>query len=63
MLFLPVGLGVYMLTNSVLGIVQTLAVERYYKRTQPAQVVVKQAETTGKPKPVKELARRKKDSV
>ena len=30
MLFLPSGLGVYMFTNSVLGIVQQLAVERYY---------------------------------
>jgi YidC/Oxa1 family membrane protein insertase len=65
MLFLPTGLGVYMLTNSVLGIVQTLAVERYYKRTHPAQVVVTQAAeaTTSKPRPVKDLARRKKDSV
>lgn len=73
MLFLPVGLGVYMLTNSVLGIVQTLAVERYNKRTQAAAstgVVVKQAETPSnkdgngkdgkKPKPAKELARREK---
>lgn len=31
MLFLPSGLGVYMLTNSVLAIVQQVAVERYYK--------------------------------
>jgi YidC/Oxa1 family membrane protein insertase len=29
MLFLPAGLGVYMLTNSVLAIVQQLAVEKY----------------------------------
>ena len=63
MLFLPTGLGVYMLTNSVLGIVQTLAVERYNKRNQPAQVVVKQSESKATPKPVKELARRRKDSV
>ena len=32
MLFLPSGLGVYMLTNSVLAIVQQVAVERYYQR-------------------------------
>jgi YidC/Oxa1 family membrane protein insertase len=30
MLFLPAGLGVYMFTNSLLGIVQQLAVEKYY---------------------------------
>jgi YidC/Oxa1 family membrane protein insertase len=30
MLFLPAGLGVYMFTNSLLGILQQLAVERYY---------------------------------
>ncbi len=30
MLFLPSGLGVYMLTSSLLGIAQQLAVERYY---------------------------------
>ncbi len=64
MLFLPAGLGVYMLTNSVLGIVQTIAVERYYKSTQPAQVKVT-VTTTPKPdkdrepRPAKELARRK----
>jgi len=31
MLFLPAGLGVYMLTNTWLGIGQQLLVERYYK--------------------------------
>ncbi|RYE94421.1 MAG: membrane protein insertase YidC, partial [Myxococcales bacterium] len=30
MLFLPSGLGVYMFTNSLLGIIQQIAVERYY---------------------------------
>ena len=40
MLFLPVGLGVYMLTNSILGIVQTVSVERYMKTQQPAEVKV-----------------------
>ncbi|MFO0658327.1 MAG: YidC/Oxa1 family membrane protein insertase [Polyangiaceae bacterium] len=34
MLFLPSGLGVYMLTNSVLGILQQLVVERYYASKQ-----------------------------
>jgi YidC/Oxa1 family membrane protein insertase len=32
MLFLPAALGVYMLTNSVLGITQQLAVEKLYPR-------------------------------
>src|SRR5262249_27508946 len=32
MLFLPAGLGVYMLTNTWLGITQQLLVERYLKR-------------------------------
>lgn len=36
MLFLPSGLGVYMLTNSLLGIVQQLASERYYASLSPA---------------------------
>ncbi|MEZ4441473.1 MAG: membrane protein insertase YidC [Polyangiaceae bacterium] len=31
MFFLPAGLGIYFLTNTWLGIVQQLAVERYYK--------------------------------
>jgi YidC/Oxa1 family membrane protein insertase len=31
MLFLPAGLGIYFLTNTWLGILQQLAVERYYK--------------------------------
>jgi YidC/Oxa1 family membrane protein insertase len=33
MLFLPAGLGVYMLTNTWLGIGQQVLVERYYRRT------------------------------
>ncbi len=40
MLFLPSGLGVYMLTNSLLGIVQQLASERYYASLTPAAVGV-----------------------
>jgi YidC/Oxa1 family membrane protein insertase len=35
MLFLPSGLGVYMFTNSLLGIVQQLASERYYATLTP----------------------------
>ena len=31
MLFLPAGLGIYFLTNTWLGIIQQVAVERYYK--------------------------------
>jgi YidC/Oxa1 family membrane protein insertase len=38
MLFLPSGLGIYMLTNSVLGIVQQQAVERFAPRTPDIQV-------------------------
>jgi YidC/Oxa1 family membrane protein insertase len=34
MLFLPAGLGVYMLTNTWLGILQQLLVERYLKATK-----------------------------
>jgi YidC/Oxa1 family membrane protein insertase len=69
MLFLPAGLGVYMLTNSLLGIAQTIAVERYMRSHAPAEVVVKQGSSSSsassassddrKPKPAKELARRK----
>ncbi len=33
MLFLPAGLGVYMFTNSVLGIAQQQVVERHAKRS------------------------------
>ncbi len=33
MLFLPAALGVYMLTNSALGIIQQLAIERFAPRT------------------------------
>ena len=43
MLFLPSGLGIYMLTNSVLGIVQQQAVERFAPRTPDIQVRDKDA--------------------
>jgi YidC/Oxa1 family membrane protein insertase len=36
MLFLPSGLAVYMLTNSVIGILQQLAIEKYYSSSSPA---------------------------
>jgi YidC/Oxa1 family membrane protein insertase len=43
MLFLPAALGVYMLTNSLLGISQQLAVEKLFPRvgTPSADIVVK----------------------
>ena len=45
MLFLPSALGVYMLTNSVLGISQQLAVEQFAPRKPPpaAGIVVREA--------------------
>lgn len=45
MLFLPAGLGVYMMTNTWLGIVQQVMVERYHKRRAAAAgtgIVVKE---------------------
>ena len=62
MLFLPSGLGIYMLTNSVLGIVQQQAVERFAPRPGPdievrdretptsAEAKATRARRTGKPK-------------
>jgi YidC/Oxa1 family membrane protein insertase len=49
MLFLPAALGVYMLTNSVLGIAQQLAVEQLAPRGTPGgpgEIVVKQVATS-----------------
>ncbi|MFT3769911.1 MAG: YidC/Oxa1 family insertase periplasmic-domain containing protein [Minicystis sp.] len=53
MLFLPAGLGVYMLTNSVLAIVQQLLVERYLKGHEPPQIEVREKSSGdgGKPTP------------
>lgn len=49
MLFLPAALGVYMLTNSLLGIAQQLAVERIAPRDNgPGQIVVKEKGSPGK---------------
>jgi YidC/Oxa1 family membrane protein insertase len=48
MLFLPAALGVYMLTNSILGIVQQLAVEKIAPRSGPpsGEIVVTQVDST-----------------
>jgi YidC/Oxa1 family membrane protein insertase len=43
MLFLPAALGVYMLTNSILGIAQQLIVEQVAPRNDKREIVVKQA--------------------
>ncbi len=43
MLFLPAALGVYMLTNSLLGIAQQLIVEQIAPRNDKHEIVVKQA--------------------
>jgi YidC/Oxa1 family membrane protein insertase len=52
MLFLPAALGVYMLTNSVLGITQQLAVEKLFPRVGAPQassdIVVKSENKKGK---------------
>lgn len=51
MLFLPAALGVYMLTNSVLGIVQQLAVEQIAPRNDKGaknEIVVKQKNESSK---------------
>jgi YidC/Oxa1 family membrane protein insertase len=57
MLFLPAALGVYMLTNSMLGIVQQLAVEKFAPRnavpgsgTKPKDDIVVKQISVGKGK-------------
>lgn len=48
MLFLPAGLGVYMLTNTWLGIGQQLLVERFLKaRTGPSAILVREVKDGG----------------
>src|ERR1043165_6609433 len=47
MLFLPAGLGVYMFTNGVLGIVQQQAVEWHVRRTMRAKVTPTDADSKG----------------
>ncbi len=58
MLFLPSGLGIYMLTNSILGIVQQQAVERFAPKTPDIEVREKD-ETGGKPASGKKDQQRK----
>jgi YidC/Oxa1 family membrane protein insertase len=41
MLFLPAALGVYMLTNSILGIVQQVVLEQVAPRNKTTEIVVK----------------------
>jgi YidC/Oxa1 family membrane protein insertase len=51
MLFLPAALGVYMLTNSVLGITQQLAVEKFApSKPKKGEIVVKQIGDVDGPK-------------
>jgi YidC/Oxa1 family membrane protein insertase len=61
MLFLPAGLGVYMLTNSLLAIGQQLLVERYLKgNAGPAgQIEVKEKPSGGGGKPAPALGKGK----
>ena len=47
MLFLPAALGVYMLTNSLLGIAQQLAVERIAPRDKSKDIVITQKGSPG----------------
>jgi YidC/Oxa1 family membrane protein insertase len=42
MLFLPAALGVYMLTNSILGIAQQVVLEQVAPRNKSTEIVVKQ---------------------
>jgi YidC/Oxa1 family membrane protein insertase len=51
MLFLPAALGLYMLTNSVLGIVQQLVVERIAKKETAATMIVVSEPTPAAPRP------------
>jgi len=53
MLFLPSGLAVYMLTNAVIGILQQLAIEKYYKSKDVPGAATTGGEITVKEKPEK----------
>ena len=53
MLFLPAGLGVYMLTNSLLGIVQQQVVEAHARKTLEAKK--NQVEVLGAPRSKKSV--------
>lgn len=62
MLFLPAGLGVYMLTNSLLAIAQQLVVERYLKSHPPAGgsgIEVREKSSGGGDKPAPALGKGK----
>ncbi|NUQ76685.1 MAG: membrane protein insertase YidC [Polyangiaceae bacterium] len=62
MLFLPVGLGVYMLTNTWLGIVQQVLVERYLNSRQgagPTGIEVREKTTGDGDKPAPALGKGK----
>jgi YidC/Oxa1 family membrane protein insertase len=61
MLFLPAGLGVYMVTNSVLAIGQQVLVERYLKRTagQGPGIEVREKPSGGGGKPAPALGKGK----
>ncbi len=48
MLFLPAALGVYMMTNSVLGIAQQLIVERFAPKAGPPNIEVRALGNEGK---------------
>jgi YidC/Oxa1 family membrane protein insertase len=62
MLFLPAGLGIYMLTNSVLGIVQQQIVERVAPRSKDIKVREKD-DAEGKQQPGKKDEPRKLSSA
>lgn len=51
MLFLPAGLGVYMLTNTWLGIVQQLVIERVYAGGAAGGMIVVKEKKTSSPGP------------
>jgi YidC/Oxa1 family membrane protein insertase len=62
MLFLPVGLGVYMLTNTWLGIAQQVLVERYLNSRQgagPSGIEVREKTTGDGDKPAPALGKGK----
>ena len=62
MLFLPVGLGVYMLTNTWLGIAQQVLVERYLNSKQgsgPTTIEVREKTSGGGDKPAPALGKGK----
>lgn len=61
MLFLPAGLGVYMMTSTWLGIGQQLLVERYIRSRMgaPATIAVKEKTEDGDDKPSRDIGKGK----